>query len=504
MNRFRNWLRRWLLGTSAAPTSPLTAAARMTMSVRPEAMGRFAAQASAASDVYTLPTPAPGVLPDDTMAMDYDPGITSAYSWAGNGAFSEGIGFMGFPYLSELSQRPEYRMISETFAREMTRKWIKITAKGDKSKADKVQAIEEALDRFNVQQLFRELIEHDGFFGRAHLYIDVGKPRSDDLPLILTPQTVKKGSLKAFRVVEPIWTYPNAYNSNDPRRADFYKPQSWFVMGDLVHKDRLVTLVGRELPDLLKPSYGFAGLSRSQMSKPYVDNWLRTRQSVSDLLHSFSTNGIKTNMAAVLDGESADDLYRRAEMFNVTRDNKGLMLLDKDSEEFFNVSTPLTTVDALQAASQEQQASVAGIPLVILLGVTPSGLNASSDGEIRVFYDRVAAQQAQLLTAPLNTVLQLVQLNEFGEIDPAIGFTFNNLWETDEMDDATNRKAEAETDAIYTDAGILSAEEVRERLAQDEDSPYAGLDLSAPPPEPPADPALEPDLAEEDEDVQEA
>ncbi|MGF6605041.1 hypothetical protein P3T23_009802, partial [Paraburkholderia sp. GAS448] len=48
---------------------------------------------------------------------------------------------------------------------------------------------------------------------------------------------------------------------------------------------------------MLKPAYAFGCLSLSQIAKPYVDNWLRTRQSVSDLLHSFSTMVLKTNLA---------------------------------------------------------------------------------------------------------------------------------------------------------------------------------------------------------------
>jgi hypothetical protein len=41
-----------------------------------------------------------------------------------------------------------------------------------------------------------------------------------------------------------------------------------------------------------------------------------------------------------------------------------LFVLDKDTEEFFNVSAPLGTLDALQAATQEHMCSVSGIPVV--------------------------------------------------------------------------------------------------------------------------------------------
>jgi hypothetical protein len=60
------------------------------------------------------------------------------------------------------------------------------------------------------------------------------------------------------------------------------------VAGKDVHKTRLLKFVGREAPHLLKPAYAFGGLSVTQMSRPYVDNWIRTRQSVADIIHAYS------------------------------------------------------------------------------------------------------------------------------------------------------------------------------------------------------------------------
>jgi hypothetical protein len=47
--------------------------------------------------------------------------------------------------------------------------------------------------------------------------------------------------------------------------------------------------------------------------------------------------------------------------------------IDKDTEDFANVEKSLAGLDKLQAQAQEHMAAVCGIPLVILLGVTPTG-----------------------------------------------------------------------------------------------------------------------------------
>jgi Protein of unknown function (DUF1073) len=93
---------------------------------------------------------------------------------------------------------------------------------------------------------------------------------------------------------------------------------------------------------------------------------------------------------------SGDDLFRRADLFNNTRDNRGVMLLDKDDEDSANVSASL---DQLQAQAQEHMGSVSRIPLVKLLGISPHGLNATAEPELRAFYDSIHAFQEKLFSS---------------------------------------------------------------------------------------------------------
>lgn len=462
-----------------------------------------ATAADAPQVAYAMPK-SPPWLPSSAggIAMDsagMPPALTAAslYAWAGNGAFSEGLGFLGYPYLAELTQRPEYRRVSEIWAAESVRKWIEFT--GD---PDRVKLIEKAMERFKVQDVIRHAIELDGFFGRAQIFPDLGYEDNDaELRATFVPKAkVSAGSLKGFNVIEPFWSYPGSYQSTNPLAKDFYKPREWYVMGKIVDSSWLITIVGRPMPDLLKPAYAFGGLAQSQMVKPYVDNWLRTRQSVSDLIHSFSTMVLKTNMATIIQGAlgGAKKLIDRIRLFNRGRDNRGLMAIDKETEELENISTPLGTLDKLQAQSQEQIASVAGIPLVVLLGVTPSGLNASSDGEIRTFYATIMGYLSRVIKHPLQYMIDLIQLDIDGTIDPDIKWRFIDLWETPEAEKANIRKADAETDIAYCGAGVISNENVRERITKDPESIYYGMTLEEG--EKAADPADEPPLDDEPDD----
>src|SRR6185503_15589763 len=92
----------------------------------------FAARQS--TTPYVIPPPFPGVLPANAAGMAQDDAIDAAYAFApgsyGSNLIGEGLAWLGYAYLAELSQRAEYRRISETLAREMTRKWIKLQTTG--------------------------------------------------------------------------------------------------------------------------------------------------------------------------------------------------------------------------------------------------------------------------------------------------------------------------------------------------------------------------------------
>lgn len=424
--------------------------------------------------------PRPNWAPEAAqVAMDN--AIQPIYDYAGAFAYyGDDVAWLGFPYLAELTQRTEYRVITEVRAKEMTRKGFKLTHTGEdeEAAAARMADLEKACHDFRVVELLRVAAEHDGFYGGGHIYIDTGDDGREEIatPLVVAPEKIEKGGKLGFKNIEPIWCYPAAYNSSNPLGDHYFRPQNWYVMDRTVHITRLLTLISREMPDILKPSYSFRGLSLSQMVKPDVDNWLRTRQSVSDLIHSFSIVWLASNLQAQLGGGSWNSIYDRLAEFNIMRDNRGVFGIDKETEDIGNLAVPLGTLDELQAQAQEHMAASSQTPLVKLLGVTPSGLNASSDGEIRVFYDTIHALQEHLFTAPLGTILDCIQLHLWGKIDEDIGFEFVPLWQLDEAAEAAVRKTDADTHAVYIQEGVLSPEDVRGVLVSDKDSPYAGLD----------------------------
>lgn len=483
----------WILRRNApAASAPAPAARREPgMKISAEALGRSnippSEPAPEPKGEFKRPDVAPFVIPADKKdaMLAMDEAMNPVYAYVSE-AYA-GMGFIGYPYLAELSQRPEYRKMSDVIAKEMTRKWIKLEVKGDDDKADKLEVIEKAMRKHRLRAKFRLAALQDGLFGRSQIYIDVKTPSGmlawadpDELKSILvkSPAKIAKGALVGFKVIDPVWTTPYLYNSDNPMRPDFYKPTSWFVLGRQVHSSRLLNIVSREVPDLLKPSYNFGGMSLTQLTIPYVNNWLKTRQAVANLIDGFSVPLFLTNMASILSGDSGDDVFNRVDVFNRMRTNRGTWAIDKESEDFRFENVPLSGLDALQNQSLEQLCVVPGIPLVKYTGIAPSGLNATAEGEIRVFYDEMHSAQESVFRDPLQQCLEVIQLSEFGEIDPDITFSFVPLWQMSEKELAEVRKYDADTDAVLVELGAVSPVEVRERIAAEETNGYHSLDVS--------------------------
>lgn len=408
------------------------------------------------------------------MAQDAAPFGSQLY------AYSNIEGFPGYPYLMLLALRVEYRNMASALANEMTRKWIKFnsTESAGEGTKKKITEIEQEFTRLGIQQVIRKAIEHDALYGTGQILINI-KGADVKTPLILDPKTIKKDSLESFKNVDPIWTTPLMYNALTPSRTDFYKPSSWWVMGEHWDATRLIVIVTREVPDIFKPGFNFSGISLSQLVEPYVNNWLRTRQSVSDLINNFSILVLKTAMDQVLTGgDDGSNLFARIKLFTATRSNKGVMALDKDREELEQIAVPLGGLHELQAQAQEQMCSASREPSIVMTGIAPSGFGNVAEGEMRVWNDWIHSQQEGFARTPIETICKLVQLSLYGEIDPDITIDFEPLYEMTEEQMSNIRVNDSVRAGNLIDRGVIDAQEERERLARDPDSGYQGIDVT--------------------------
>lgn len=441
----------------------------------------------AAPDPYarrlTLPQLPTGKRVGSGMAMDDagGPGPFPYQGYLGGSNFS--LYFPGYPYLALLAQRSEYIQPAQTHAKDMTREWIEFTTKGKTDRGKKIEEIESRFEELKIQALFRKALMHDGLYGVGHIFVDLKGHKDTKLPVELDARSIGKNQLRGFRNIEPMWVTPVMWNASHVELPSFYVPETWWALDKEMHKSRLLQVLSREVPDILKPAYNFGGFSLSQLIEPYVDRWLKTVGGVNRLINNFSLIVLKTDTSSLLQGgDNGADLLRRLRQARAWGDNTGIFAINTSTEGLEQVAVPLSGLAELQQQALEHMALPTHLPLVVLTGVTPSGLNASSDGEIEVYHDWNRSEQNAVIRPILQHVLCIVQLDMYGQIDRDIGFEFRPIKQITGSTRSEIKKTQAEQDVAYIDAGVLAAEEVRERVARDKDSGYVNIQADKLPP----------------------
>lgn len=425
-------------------------------------------------------------LVGEAMQIALDEALPSQYQSMVSCGYQSFSNFLGYSFLEQISQNALISSGVETIADEMTRNFCKVVYTGtekegeDPQTEEKVKQLEVDIKKFKIKELFRSAAEMIGYYGGCLMYFNHGIKEKDlATPLYLDSVTFKQGSLKNFVVIDPINVTPGNYNTQDPTKEDYFKPSTWWVLGKEIHISRLLYFCGKEAPLLLKPAYNFFGVSAAQLAWDYVENFNSNRESVSRLLNNFSTTVLKSNLEDALMGEGTSSIDSRVEYFIKKQNNSGVFLLDKEQEDLMKVDSSLAGTTDIARQALELIASVFRIPAVKFLGISPSGFNATGESDIRNFYDYIQSLQQKQLAENMEKVLQILQLNTFGEIDHGYEVEWLPLGKEDANLKAQTEKTKADTIAVYLDRNVLSPEEARKGLAEDKEGEFSFIDPDA-------------------------
>ena len=180
----------------------------------------------------------------------------------------------------------------------------------------------------------------------------------------------------------------------------------------------------------------------------------------------------KTDFAQAFQVGGIEQLDGKMSLLQRYRDNDSVFACDA-TEDVQNITATIAGVTDIIRQSLEFIASINRTPAVKLLGISPSGFNATGQSDIRNYYDHIKAKQ-ELNRDAIQTCLKIIQLVELGKIDDSISFMFNELGEDDAAAIAMTAKTRVDMLAVLQDRNVISAEEVRESVKRD---PSTGLDF---------------------------
>ena len=390
------------------------------------------------------------------------------------------------------------RTAIQTVADDITREWITITG-GDETDNELLDTLAEKMDGLNIRRLYNRAYATQGYMGGAFIYIDTG---TDDpsLPLQISDKSdeIKQGTKVKFVLIDPVVAAPGIYNASDPLKENYMSdPDYWLILGRRVHHSRLIILRDNLPPTLLRPAYNFLGIPQAQILWDYVLHWNRARVSVAGILEKLNLLVYQTNTEDLL--TSSDGVQQMdAKMLALSRyrNNDSVVVCDRNAEDIKNITLTISGVTDIVRQQLEFIAAINRTPAVKLLGISPSGFNATGESDIRNYYDHVMSKQ-ELLRDGIQKILDIIQLTTTGTIDQSISFEFNALGADDDQADVQTAAARVSMLNSLLQTNVLSAEEVRKAVKEDKKTKLGFIPDDLPQPNAGAEVGTAEDLAED-------
>lgn len=345
----------------------------------------------------------------------------------------------------------------------------------------------EALRKWKASKLLSEAATWGRLYGVGAILIGT----SDATGLMDEPLDIAampEGSLQYLMVldrqslsIEDYHEDPADPDFGQPRilRVSFATPTGATTEGSLVHASRLILLGGPMTAERVRlhrnGGFDLSILQRASEILADVDqSWRSIMNLIQDLSQAvFAIDGL---IDMIAEGEK-DVMLQRMEVVDMARSVARAVIIDAESERFEHKGAAnVTGIPNLAWMTLQRLAAAANMPLTKLLGMSPAGLNATGDSDIRLWYDEVQSYRDADLTPALQTLVRVIEAHEGRAIseedEPEIEWP--SLWQATPSEQADLDKKDAETDKIRIDSGVLFPEEVT--LAKFQDDPlYAEI-----------------------------
>lgn len=374
------------------------------------------------------------------------------------------------------------RKVVTVQAREMVRSWIKINGDPD-------GVIVQALQDLNSQDKFKTALQWDFVFGGSILLMGIDDGGDLDMPV--NEKAIKSVVfLKAYDRYRLTWISDDL--QSDPTKPFFGEPE-YFTVNPItvagvvpfrVHRSRLLIFDGMDVTEKRRQGNQGWGDSIYQAIFKELSNFAGAYDSAKNIIDDFvqTTMQINNLMDLIASGQE-EHILKRLDILDLTRHVGNMVLLDGE-EKFEKKASTVTGLPQLLDKFMLALSGATNIPVIVLMGQTPQGLNATGDENVRLWYDHISDQQETKLRNPLELLIRYIMLSKTGptkgkELD-SWSVEFKSLWQSTEKEILETRKLQSEIDDNYINNGTLDASEVAiSRFGGDQYSYETIIDESA-------------------------
>lgn len=355
-------------------------------------------------------------------------------------------------------------------ARDAVRQGYEIEGPDDKT----IVRLKQLDKRYGINKTMREFIHLGRVFGiRVAIFrVNSADPAYYEKPFNL--KGVTPGSYLGISQVDPIWCTPILTDTslNDPASLRFYDPQFWMINGQKYHISHLAVYVPHPVTDTLKPSYQYGGVSVTQLIYERVYAAERTANEAPQLAMTKRTSVLKVNGAVM--ASNIEQFKANLREWIGLRDNYGVKVVDKDTEDYAQFDTGLSDLDATIMTQYQLVASIAEVPATKLLGTQPKGFAATGEHEAENYRQTLESIQTNDLEPLLDRHHQLLMRSEIGSDEP-VSVSWLPLDSPTAEEWARVNLTKAQAAQIYAALGAIDGMDVREHLRMDKNSDFFGL-----------------------------
>lgn len=353
------------------------------------------------------------------------------------------------------------RLIIDIFAQEMLRQ-------GWELEGDAQGKIVGKLEELKVNEAMGNLIKWARLFGGSICIMGI----ADGLPL---DQPVDERTLRDvqwLRVFDryqaysrdgtfesdlnsPNYGFPNVYTVNDNRTGAVF----------FVHYSRILRMDWNVLPPRWQNFNQGWGDPLIQTIYEELRNYETAFSSSATIMQDFVNSVLYVpNLTQIMASQCGDnDVIKRLNILNLAKGVTNTAILDGD-ERYEKLTTNVVGIADLIDRFMLALSAVTRIPVTLLFGRSPAGLNATGESDVRNFYDAVKQEQESKLRGALEKLIRYIMISKdgpFNGVEPEEwSLQFIPLWQNTEEQEALTRKTIAETDALYIDRGVLTPDEV--------------------------------------------
>ena len=342
--------------------------------------------------------------------------------------------------------------------------------------AEAAGAVESFLeDELHATQRVRAAWTWGRLFGGAVLYLvtDEGRDIPQDEPLdearlrkVLALTVLDKRDLIPFEIyddpADPKFGAVKTYRVNSAGPVGNVSAQ---IVNVTIHETRLIIFEGALTTNRERQSN--QGWALSVLQRPYdvLRTFNTSFQALANILQDasqgiFEMEGLIDMIAS---GEK-EAVQTRMALVDLQRSVARSLVIDAEKEKFSRLTPALTGYPEALEILMLRLAAAADMPVAVLFGRAPAGLNATGESDRLLWAQTVESEQTQVADPTFTRLAQLVFLSSDGPTNGRVpdswDVVFPPLVHQTETERVDNRKTVAEADKIYVDIGVLIPEEV--------------------------------------------